>query len=148
MARTDALAVNGVDDAIKRANLYTKAGADIIFVDAPASIEQMKLLISGIDAPQMANMIPGGRTPMLTSHELQEMGYAVVAYATACTYTIARAVSEMFEHLKKHGTTAGIEGRMMSFDEFNMMVGLDQIRMKEEAYMRIGEDAVRHTRLG
>lgn len=135
MARTDALAVNGIEDAISRAQLYRDAGADLIFVEAPESIDQMRRIIREVDAPHMVNMLPGGRTPMLTAMELQDIGYSVVAYATTCTYTIARAVKDIFEILKRNGTTAGYEGRMMKFDEFNKLVGLDEIRAIENAYV-------------
>jgi len=135
MARTDAIAVNGIDDAIQRANLYNDAGADLIFVEAPESVEQMKRIICEVDAYHLVNMLPGGRTPLLNARELQEIGYSAVAYATACTYTIAKAVRDLFESLHKTGTTAGFEDRMMSFDEFNRLVGLEQIREQEEAFL-------------
>ena len=135
MARTDAIAVNGIDDAIQRANLYNDAGADLIFVEAPESVEQMRRIIREVDAHHMVNMLPGGRTPLLNARELQEIGYSAVAYATACTYTIAKAVRELFESLHKTGTTAGFEDRMMSFDEFNRLVGLEHIREQEEAFL-------------
>jgi 2,3-dimethylmalate lyase len=134
MARTDAIAVNGIDDAIQRANLYNDAGADLIFVEAPESVEQMRRIIRDVDAYHMVNMLPGGRTPILNARELQEIGYSAVAYATACTYTIAKAVRELFESLNKTGTTAGFEDRMMSFDEFNRLVGLERMREQEEAF--------------
>lgn len=135
MARTDALAVNGIDDAIYRANLYREAGADMIFVEAPESVDQMKRIIKEVKAPHMANMLPGGKTPMLTAKELQEIGYSVVAYATACTYTITKAVRDLFEALHRTGTTAGFEDRMVKFDEFNRLVGLEEIKEIEEKYM-------------
>lgn len=135
MARTDALAVNGIEDAICRARLYRDIGADLIFVEAPESVDQMKRIIREVDAPHMVNMLPGGRTPMLTAKELQDIGYSVVAYATTCTYTIARAVKDIFDILKRNGTTAGYEDRMMKFDEFNRLVGLEEIREIENAYM-------------
>jgi methylisocitrate lyase len=138
MARTDALAVNGIDDAIQRAQLYRDVGADLIFVEAPESVEQMKRIIKEVNAPHMVNMLPGGKTPMLTAAELQDIGYAVVAYATACTYAIARAVKDMFETLRVTGTTAGLEGGMMNFDEFNLLVGLEEIRKRENEYTRKG----------
>jgi 2-methylisocitrate lyase-like PEP mutase family enzyme len=135
MARTDAIAVNGIDDAIKRANLYKDAGVDLIFVEAPESAEQMRRIIREVDAHHMVNMLPGGKTPLVNARELQEIGYSAVAYATACTYTIAKAVRELFESLHKTGTTAGFEDRMMSFDEFNRLVGLERIREQEEAFL-------------
>jgi carboxyvinyl-carboxyphosphonate phosphorylmutase len=139
MARTDALAVNGIDDAIYRARLYREAGADLIFVEAPESVEQMRRIIREVEAPHMANMLPGGKTPMLTAKELQEIGYSVVAYATACTYAITKAVRDLFETLYRTGTTAGLEDRMVKFDEFNRLVGLEETRKKEEKYMRADE---------
>jgi 2-methylisocitrate lyase-like PEP mutase family enzyme len=139
MARTDALAVNGIDDAIYRARLYREAGADLIFVEAPESVEQMRRIIREVKAPHMANMLPGGKTPMLTARELQEIGYSVVAYATACTYAITKAVRDLFETLYRTGTTAGLEDRMVKFDEFNRLVGLEETRKKEEKYMRVDE---------
>ncbi len=138
MARTDALAVNGIEDAISRAKLYRDVGADLIFVEAPESVDQMRRIIREVDAPHMVNMLPSGRTPALTAKELQDIGYSVVAYATACTYTIARAVKELFETLRQTGTTADFEDRMMKFDEFNRLVGLEEIREIENAYMTPG----------
>jgi len=135
MARTDAIAVNGIDDAIQRANIYNDAGADLIFVEAPESVEQMRRIIRDVDAYHLVNMLPGGRTPLLNARELQEIGYSAVAYATACTFTIAKAVRELFESLHKTGTTAGFEDRMMRFDEFNRLVGLERIREQEEAFL-------------
>lgn len=135
MARTDALAVNGIEDAICRAKVYRDVGADMIFVEAPESEDQMRRIIRQVDAPHMVNMLPGGRTPILTAKELQDIGYSVVAYATTCTYAIAKAVKDIFEILKRNGTTAGFEDRMMSFDEFNRLVGLKSIREIENAYI-------------
>jgi 2,3-dimethylmalate lyase len=135
MARTDAIAVSGIDEAIQRANIYKDAGADLIFVEAPESVEQMRRIIRDVDAHHMVNMLPGGKTPLLNARELQEIGYSAVAYATACTYTIAKAVRELFESMYQTGTTAGFEDRMMSFDEFNRLVGLERIREQEEAFL-------------
>jgi len=134
-ARTDAMGVSGIEDAIRRGNLYREAGADMIFVDAPESIDQMRRIAKEIDGPTMANMIPGGKTPLLTASELQEMGFAVVAYATSCTYVIARAVMDFFDELQRTGSTAGLEGRMMSFEQFNNLVGLKELRDKESKYL-------------
>lgn len=136
MARTDALGVLGIDEAIRRANLYREAGADLIFVEAPETVEQMKRITEEVKAPTMVNLIPGGRTPLLEAKELQEIGYAVVAYATACTYTIARAVTDLFETLHHAGTTIGLEDNMMKFDEFNQLVGLDEIKDSEDRYLK------------
>ncbi|MEA2013872.1 MAG: oxaloacetate decarboxylase, partial [Thermodesulfobacteriota bacterium] len=123
-ARTDAIAVNGIDDAVERANLYMDAGADMIFVEAVQDLDQMRRVIAGVDAPNLANIIPGGKTPMLTARELEEIGYAVVAYPTVNTYVIAKAATGLFTQLYKTGTLAGLEDRMFEFEEFNTLVGL------------------------
>jgi len=134
MARTDALAVNGIDDAIERMHRYIEAGADMAFVEAPESVEQMRRITREIRAPNMANMVPGGRTPLLTAKELEEIGFACVAHPTALTYTLAKAARGLLERLRDTGTTAGAEAGMLSFAEFNELVGLGAMRAREARY--------------
>jgi 2,3-dimethylmalate lyase len=133
MARTDALAVNSIDDAIERMHRYLEAGADMSFVESPESLEQLQRITREIAAPNMANMVPGGITPILTARELQELGFRVVAYPTMLTYAMARAGERALEHLRSRGTTAGFED-MMDFGEFNRVIGLDEVRKKESEY--------------
>ncbi len=134
MARTDALAVLGLDAAIERANRYRQAGADLIFIEAPPSVEDMRRINREVNAPTMANMIEGGKTPLLTPAELQALGYDVVVYPLAALYAAAWAVRRLMEELKASGTTKGCMDRMISFDEFNRLVGLQQIREAEATY--------------
>jgi methylisocitrate lyase len=134
MARTDAIAVHGIDEAIHRANLYRDAGADLLFVEAPRSIDEMRRICSEVKGPTFANNLPGGKTPFLTAQKLQDIGYAVVADATSCTYVIAHAVRELFAELAKTGSSAAFTDRMILFDEFNRLVGLPEIREKERHY--------------
>lgn len=133
MARTDALAVNGIEDAIERMHRYLEAGADMSFVESPESIEQMQRITREIAAPNMANMVPGGKSPLLTARELHELGFAVVAYPTLLTYTMARAAERVLEHLRSRGTTGGFED-MLDFGEFNRLIGLDDVRRKESEF--------------
>jgi methylisocitrate lyase len=139
MARTDALAVNGIDDAIRRGQLYREAGADMVFVEAPRSVADMRRITSEIDAPTMANNIEGGLTPFLPAPELEKIGYAMVAFVLGVTYAIARAASELAATLKRDGTTAAYRKRMMAFDEFNALVGLKQLRQLEAEKMDFAE---------
>ena len=132
MARTDALAIHGIDDAIDRMHRYLEAGADMAFIEAPRTVEEMRRITAEVPAPSMANMVPGGRTPILPAAELQRLGFACVAYPTALTYVIARAAKDLLEHLHRHGTTAGIEDRMMQFDEFHSLIGLAELRARED----------------
>jgi 2,3-dimethylmalate lyase len=134
MARTDAIAVHGIDEAIRRANLYREAGADLLFVEAPGSVEQMRKICAEVNGPTFANNLPGGRSPYLTAREMQEIGYSVVADATSCTYIIARAVRDLFTELAMTGSSAALADRMILFDEFNLLVGLPEIRERERYY--------------
>jgi 2-methylisocitrate lyase-like PEP mutase family enzyme len=136
LARTDALAVHGIDEAIDRANRYLDAGADWIFVEAPETVEHMQRIIAEIDAPMLANMIPGGKTPLLSAAQLQEIGFAAVAFPTVCTYAIAKAVGDLFSELRVKGTIADLSSPMLDFDSFNDLVGLPRIREKEAYYYR------------
>jgi methylisocitrate lyase len=136
MARTDAIAVYGIDDAIERANLYREAGADLIFVEAPRSVEEMKRINKNVDAPTLAIQIEGGKTPLLTTKDLQEIGFNVVVYPNATVYATAWALKGLWETLKKEGTTRSFTDRMIDFDDFNTLVGLDKIRELESFYYR------------
>ncbi|RPJ10573.1 MAG: oxaloacetate decarboxylase [Deltaproteobacteria bacterium] len=136
MARTDAIAVYGVDDAIERANLYREAGADLIFVEAPRSVEEMRRINTNVDAPTLAIQLEGGKTPLLTTKDLQEIGFSVVVYPNATVYATAWALKGLWETLKKEGTTRSFTDRMIGFDDFNTLVGLDKIRELESFYYR------------
>jgi methylisocitrate lyase len=136
MARTDAIAVYGIDDAIERANLFREAGADLIFVEAPRSVEEMRQINKNVDAPTLAIQIEGGKTPLLTTKDLQEIGFNVVVYPNATVYATAWALKGLWETLKKEGTTRSFTDRMIGFDDFNTLVGLDKIRELESFYYR------------
>jgi 2,3-dimethylmalate lyase len=126
MARTDALAVHGIEDAIARMHRYLEAGADLSFVEAPADRGQMRRITTEIPAPNMANMVPGGRSPMLSAEALHALGFAFVAHPTAISYAIARTASDVLKCLLETGSTAAAEDRMMHFAEFNELVGLNR----------------------
>lgn len=135
MARTDALAVDGIEAAIDRACLYRELGADMVFVEAPRTVEQMRRICAAVQAPLLANNIEGGLTPMLTAAELQEIGYAVVTHPVALTYAVARAARELFATLRRDGITTAFADRMLDFDGFNQLVGLPDLRAREQAYL-------------
>lgn len=134
MARTDAVAVSGLDEAIERSNRYVEAGADLIFVEAPTSKEDMRRCNREIKAPTNAIQIEGGKTPLLTVKELEELGFAVVVYPNITVYATAWMLRELWQGLKKNGTTKHFLDKIISFDEFNALVGLDKIREKESYY--------------
>jgi methylisocitrate lyase len=136
MARTDAVAVSGLDEAIERSNRYAEAGADLIFVEAPTSKEDMRRCNREIKAPTNAIQIEGGKTPLLTVKELEELGFAVVVYPNITVYATAWMLRELWQGLKKNGTTKHFLDKIISFDEFNTLVGLDKIREKESYYYK------------
>jgi methylisocitrate lyase len=136
MARTDAVATDSVNEAIERANIYREAGADLILVEAVTSVEQMKRTNESINAPTMANMVEGGKTPILTVKELQDVGYSVVCIPNATVYATAWALRGLWGELKKEGTTRNWIDRMICFDDFNKLVGLDKVRERESHYYK------------
>jgi len=134
MARTDALAVYGIEDAIERACHYREAGADLIFVEAPQTIEDMKRINREVNAPTLANIIEGGLTPEINVKELEAIGFNAVTYATTVTYTVTKAIFEVMRELYSRGSTNSMRHRMSSFDEFNELVGLSSLRELEKQY--------------
>jgi carboxyvinyl-carboxyphosphonate phosphorylmutase len=136
MARTDAIAVSGIDEAIERGNRYAEAGADLIFVEAPTSKEEMMRINREINAPMNAIQIEGGKTPLLTVKELEDLGFNVVVYPNVTVYATAWALRELWEGLKKNGNTKHWQDNIIPFDEFNTLVGLDKIRELESYYYR------------
>lgn len=138
MARTDAFAVYGLEEAIRRAKIYAEAGADMVFVEAVTSVEDMRRVNAEVPVPSAANMIEGGKTPLLTAEELQDHGYAVVCYPCGPIYAAARAVQKWAGHLKEHGTTADFISpeNMMNFEEYFHFIGADEIRKREELFRK------------
>lgn len=136
MARTDAIATDGLDEAIERGNRYAEAGADLIFVEAPISREDMVRVNHEIKAPTKAIQIEGGKTPLLTVKELEDIGYNVVVYPNATVYATAWALKGLWEGLKRNGSTKHWLDKMIPFDEFNTLIGLDQVRELESHYYK------------
>jgi 2-methylisocitrate lyase-like PEP mutase family enzyme len=143
LARTDAIAVNGLSEAVDRAGMCLEAGADWVFLEAPEDIEQMRQIPKLVSAPTLANMIPGGKTPILPAADLQAMGFAAVVWPNAFTYAYAKLSSELAAELMQTGTTAPFHDRMIEFEEFNALVGLPAIRQAEEKYYSHFGDAHR-----
>lgn len=136
IARTDARTVLGIDEAIKRAKAYEKAGADVIFVESVENEEEMRRVNEEIKVPSLANMVEGGRTPLLKNSELQELGYSLVIYPTASTYVVSKAMFGLMEALKAEETTANYTDKMITFSEFNDLVGYKYFGELEEKFVR------------
>jgi 2-methylisocitrate lyase-like PEP mutase family enzyme len=134
VARTDAIAVNGFDDAIERAQAYIEAGADMIFVEAPRSAEQMAQIPQRLGVPQLLNIVAGGLTPMLDRAELQRMGYALVLYANAALQASVAGMQKVLSHLKSAGSLEGVADQLASFGERQRLVNKPHFDALEKKY--------------
>lgn len=135
IARTDARAGMGMDEAIERAARYREAGADILFVEAPASKEELAGIAKRLAPPVMANMVEGGGTPLCTAAELEAMGYRLAIFPGAAVRASAAAITRLMAALKRDGTTAGMLDQMMSFRQLNELLGLQTYQEREERYL-------------
>jgi methylisocitrate lyase len=143
-ARTDARAVHGLDEAIERCQLYREAGADLLFVDAPISVEELRRVCSEIDGPCFANLVEGGKTPILSARQLEAMGFAAVTWPVSASYAIARAVADVYAALLRDGTTNAVRDRMLDFAAFNSLIGLEQVREAEAACDDFARELLEH----
>jgi len=134
VARTDARAPLGLEEAIERGEAYRKAGADVIFVEAPRSIEELKKIANRIDAPLVANMIEEGITPNLPAKELLKMGYRIAVFPLSGLYAATFAIKEVFIELKKNGMTKRTRKMMITFKDFNKFVDLQRYMALEKTY--------------
>ncbi len=126
VARTDALAVHGVDAAIERARAYAAAGADMVFVEAPRSREDLARIARAVDVPMLANMVEGGKTPLCTVDELQEMGFAAVLFANTALRVAGYAMREALRDLRQTGTSDAWLPRMLDWGERQAIAGLQE----------------------
>jgi 2-methylisocitrate lyase-like PEP mutase family enzyme len=134
LARTDAIAVNGFEDAIERAAAYIEAGADMTFVEAPRTTEQMAGIPKRLAVPQLLNIVAGGLTPMLELAELQQMGYAFVLYANAALQASVAGMQKVLGHLKDAGSLDGVSDALASFAERQRLVNKPQFDALEKKY--------------
>jgi 2-methylisocitrate lyase-like PEP mutase family enzyme len=125
IARTDAIAVEGFDAALERGQAYVEAGADLIFIEAPQSLEQMKNICDAFpDTPLLANMVEGGKTPILTCEALSEMGFSLVIAPGSMVRAHAFMARDFLAQLKADGSTAGYRDKMLDFGQINELLGL------------------------
>lgn len=138
MARTDAYAVHGFEEALNRAGLYARAGADMVFVEAVQTAEEMRrvnTVLRELNTPSMANMIEGGKTSFLNVTDLQNLGYSVVIYPCGSVFTAAKALMGWARYLKEQGTTEGYLDNMLTFDEYYDFIGARDIRERERQFI-------------
>ena len=136
VARTDAIAVEGVDAALERARRYADAGADLLFVEAPRSADEMARVVDALGgrAPLLANMVEGGRTPMRTAAELESIGYAIVIFPGGLVRAVAHAARAYFESLRASGTNRPLADRMLDLGGLNELLGTDEVLARGRRY--------------
>jgi len=134
VARTDAEQAHGLDEAIARVEAARAAGADASFVEAPGSTEQLAEIGRRAPKPIVANMIEGGKTPVLPTEQLAEMGFQLILYPLSGLFAAARAVENLYRQLKSSATTTGQEDQLMTFAEFNDLIGVEEKYQLAEKY--------------
>ena len=136
VARTDAVAVEGFERAVARAQLYREAGADMLFIEAPRKQEELARIgaAMGKGTPLMANMVEGGKTPLMPASELQALGFAFVIFPGAIVRALAKAAEEFYASLKTHGSTEPFRSRMFDFDALNRLIGTPDMLARGKRY--------------
>jgi len=136
MARTDARTTLGLDEALRRADAYAKAGADILFVESPESIEEMRTIGRTFDRPLVANMVEGGRTPVADRMTLQELGYSIAIYPAFGFLAAGDALRSAYGYLKDHGSSVGANVPLYKFSEFSELMGFRAVAEFDETYRK------------
>jgi methylisocitrate lyase len=134
VARTDALAVLGIDEAIARVTEARAAGANASFVEAPNSLDEMAEIGRRAPGPVVANMIEKGRTPVLPKHKLVELGFHLILYPLAGLFAAAHGLATIYEKIRREDTTLGAESQLMAFDDFNQLIGVEAKYKTAERY--------------
>ena len=127
IARTDAAQIEGIDAAIARGRLYAEAGADVLFIEAPETREELAMVAAELGGwPLVANMVEYGKTPLLSAEELGDLGFSLVLFPGSLTRTVTKAAQDTLDELHRTGTTSGRLDTMATFDEVNRVVGLTE----------------------
>ncbi|HLG37395.1 MAG TPA: isocitrate lyase/phosphoenolpyruvate mutase family protein, partial [Nitrososphaera sp.] len=124
----------GLDEAIARGKAYRKAGADVIFVEAPRTVRELRVVAKQIDAPLVANMIEDGVTPNLPAKELLKLGYRIAVFPLSALYSATFAMRQVLTELKKTGATRQTRKLMVTFKDFNQFVDLSKFMNLEKRY--------------
>ena len=135
MARTDAIATDGLQEALDRMALYHEIGVDILFIEAPTDLGQLRRIPKELAGLCMVNLIDGGATPLLSAAEFQDMGYAACAMPVAATHTVVKALQAFYRDLLKNGDLRDAMHHGVGFQAYTDLVGLPQQRVMEQAYL-------------
>lgn len=147
IARTDAVAVHGIEDALRRARGYAEAGADVLFVEAPASEDDVRRIPTALPGiPLLINVVPGGVTPDFSVDEVADMGYQLILHANLVLRSVMKAAADVLGHLHKTGESASREGDFVTWDERQRLVRLAEFDAAEDAVTQRWETVGNHAR--
>ena len=136
IVRTDALAVTGWDDCMRRCEAYVKAGADLLFIEALRTPEEAERAVKSFDVPLLYNFVETGKSPLIPAPELEQLGFKVVIFPASALLTVCRAVADLMRQLKERGTTSHLLDRMVSLEDCFNIVGLDDMLSRDASYGR------------
>ncbi|MGO9701961.1 MAG: oxaloacetate decarboxylase [Xanthobacteraceae bacterium] len=136
IARTDSRTMLGLDEALRRAEAYSKAGADILFVESPESLEEMRTIGRSFDKPLMANIVEGGRTPVVDKKTLEEIGYSLAIFPALGFLAAGEVLRGVYRHLKENGSSVGSNIPLYKFSEFSELMGFGAVAKFDETYRR------------
>ena len=134
IARTDAYAVEGLERALERAQAYVAAGADVTFVEAPTTLDELARIPKALDVPQVANIVFGGKTPDPGREKLADLGFSIVLYANAALQAALKASYDVLSVLKNEGSLRSVSDRLASFEERQRTVAKDEWDAREARY--------------
>jgi 2-methylisocitrate lyase-like PEP mutase family enzyme len=134
IARCDALAVSGMEDAVKRGEAYLKAGADMLFIESPRSMEEIAEIPLRLPGAHLFNMSASGKTPTLTAMEVGQLGYRLMILPNFATLAAMKAIADVYAEIRQSGTVAGVLNRCATFGEFTALGGLAQLQEAEKRF--------------
>lgn len=137
IARTDARTSLGIDEALRRGEQYAKAGADILFIESPESIDEMKMIGSHFDIPVLANMVDRGKTPVLSKLELQNLGYQIAIFPVTALLASVAAMSTVYSQFSNNGSSTDIQDILYDFTALSKLMGFEDIWNFEKKYVEI-----------
>ena len=134
IARTDARTTHGLDEALRRGELYAKAGADLLFIESPESVQEMEQIGRSFDVPLVANMVEGGRTPVLSRDELQALGYRLAIFPATAFLAAGAAIESVYRTIYAQGSTVGLDTPLYEFPKFSQLMGFDWVAEFDRAH--------------
>jgi 2-methylisocitrate lyase-like PEP mutase family enzyme len=134
IARTDARTSLGLDEALRRAEAYQRAGADVLFIESPESEAEMEAIGRRFDTPLMANMVEGGRTPILSAARLKELGYRIAIFPALGFLAAGAALRAAYGKLRRDGSSVGFDRELYGFEEFNELMGFERVWEFDRTY--------------